>query len=103
MPKSKPESKPRSKPKSKSKPTRKVEKPRCVLAILTNRFLPGSRPRYFELVCESDGRILRERRLEKAPVKPVYDEVWENDEGRTDLDSCHRIKRQYRHRLLKQA
>lgn len=79
------------------------EQPRRVLAILSNRFLPGSQPRYFEMLCESDGSILEERQLDAEPEEAIYDEVWENDEGRTDLDSCHRIKRQYRHRLLKRA
>lgn len=84
-------------------PEPETDQPRRVLAILSNRFLPGSEPRYFELLCESDGAILEERQLEQAPTEAVYDEVWENDEGRTDLDSCHRIKRQYRHRLLKKS
>jgi len=27
--------------------------------------------------------------------------VWENDEGRSDLDSCNRMRRHYKHKLLK--
>lgn len=68
--------------------------------ILSNRVSRSTPPRYLELVCESDGTILQERALRQAPRTAVYDEVWENDDGRTSLDSCTRMKRHYRHALL---
>lgn len=74
---------------------------RKVLVILSNRFTPSRPARYIELDCKPDGSILKETPLKRAPKKPEYDEVWENDEGRTELSSCHRIKRKYNHALQK--
>jgi hypothetical protein len=74
---------------------------RTVLAILSNRFNRSQAPIYLELRCKEDGTILEEKKLRAAPRKPVYDEVWQNDDARQSLDSCTRMKRHYRHPLLK--
>ncbi len=68
---------------------------------MSNRYAPNQPARYLELDCDSKGTILKERPLKKAPKEPCYDEVWVNDEGRTSLSSCNRIKRFYRHPLQK--
>ncbi len=74
---------------------------RTILVILSNRVSPSQKPRFFELDCDSKGNILAERKLRAEPRKPRYDEVWENDEGRHEVSSCHRIKRRYSHALQK--
>ena len=74
---------------------------RKVLTILSNRFTPSKTPLYLELDCKSDSTILKEKRLRHVPRKAAYDEVWENDDGKNSLDSCTRMKKHYRHRLLK--
>ena len=74
---------------------------RKVLVILSNRFTPLKPAKYIELECKSDGTILKETTLKRAPKKPIYDEVWENDDGKTSLDSCTRIKKKYNHPLQK--
>jgi hypothetical protein len=74
---------------------------RTVLVILSDRIRPEKTVRYFELDCLEDGTVEREERLKRRPTKPVYDEVWENDDGRSDLDSCNRMRRHYKHKLLK--
>lgn len=76
---------------------------RKVLVILSNRFNKNQPAKYVELDTQADGSILEETVLKRAPKKPVYDEVWENDEGRTELSSCNRIKRKYDHPLQKKA
>ena len=78
-------------------------KNRKILVILSNRFATQNRPRFFEIQCKPDGTIIKEQKLQKKPGKPVYDEVWENDEGRKTLDDCNRIKRIYRHALEKSS
>ena len=72
-----------------------------VLVILYNRFTPGKKVSHFELSCKPDGTVLSEVKLKGKPRQPVYDEVWENDDGKTDIDSCTRMKRHYKHRLIK--
>jgi hypothetical protein len=74
---------------------------RTVLVIMSNRFSPSQPSRYLELVCKQDGTILEERKLRAQPRKAIYDEVWVNDEGKQSLDSCTRMKRHYRHALVK--
>lgn len=74
---------------------------RKVLVILSNRFQPLQEPRYIEILCKDDGTILKERRLPRRPARPVFDEVWENDDARQSLDSCKSVKRHYKHPLLK--
>lgn len=74
---------------------------RKVLVILSNRFTPLKEPKYIELECKADGTILKEVELKKAPNEPIYDEVWENDDGKFSLDSCTRMKKKYNHPLQK--
>ena len=46
--------------------------------------------------------LARARRCLLDPdKKAAYDEVWENDEGKSSFDSCTRMKRKYRHALEK--
>ena len=74
---------------------------RKILVILSNRFSRSQKPRFLELDCTADGTISKERPLRAQPRKALYDEVWENDEGKTSLSSCTRMKRKYRHALEK--
>ena len=74
---------------------------RKVLVILSNRVNRTQKVRYLELDVENDGTILKERPLPRLPRKPAYDEVWENDDGKTSLSSCTSFKRMYRHPLEK--
>ena len=74
---------------------------RKVLIILSNRLAPLEPARHFEIVCDDDGNVLSQRKLRSAPSKPIYDEVWQNDEGRTSFDSTFNFKRRYGHRLQK--
>ena len=76
-------------------------KNRKVLVILRNRLSPSQKARYIELDCKSDGTILKEHPLKREPQEAIYEEVWENDEGKDELKFCHRIKRIYRHSLQK--
>jgi hypothetical protein len=78
-----------------------IKTKRTILVILSNRFNRSQKPRYLELDSDDKGTILEERPLKRAPRKPVYDEVWENDEGKSDLSSSHSLKRKYRHPLEK--
>jgi hypothetical protein len=74
---------------------------RKVLVILSNRFAPLQKPRCFEIECKQDGTVLREKALKAMPKKAVYDEVWENNDAKTAIDSCNRMSRHYKHKLLK--
>jgi hypothetical protein len=74
---------------------------RKILAILSNRFSRSQPARFIELLCKPDGTILKETPLKRVPRAAIYEEVWENDEGKTELSSCTRIKRKYRHPLQK--
>jgi hypothetical protein len=74
---------------------------RKILVILSNRVNRSQKPRFVELDCDEKGNILKERPLRSQPRAPRYDEVWENDEGRTSLSSSYRIKRKYNHPLQK--
>ena len=76
---------------------------RKVLVILSNRWNRNQKPCFLELDCDAEGNILKQVKLRSAPRVPRYDEVWENDEGRTDFDSCFRFKRKYGHKLQKPA
>jgi hypothetical protein len=72
-----------------------------VLVILSNRLDPSWKTRYYEIDSKKDGSVVKEVLLKRRPTQAVYDEVWENDDGKTDLDSCTRMKRHYKHALLK--
>jgi len=76
-----------------------MKKKRKVLVILSNRWNRTQTPRFLELDCDPEGNILTERRLRGSPAKPVYDEVWENDQGKNDFAACHRFSRKYGHKL----
>ncbi len=84
---------------SKSRATKSSR--RNILVILTNRWNPRQKPKFIELSADDQGNIHDERPLRARPRQPVYDEVWENDEGRADWDSCHRFSRDYKHPLQK--
>ena len=74
---------------------------RKVLIILSNRWNRNQKLKFLELDCDREGTILKERSLRSEPRQPRYDEVWENDEGRTEFASCHKFKRRYGHKLQK--
>jgi hypothetical protein len=74
---------------------------RKVLVILSNRLNRSQKTRFFELDCDDKGNILKERTLRTQPREPRFDEVWENDDGKPDMSTCHRFKRKYRHPLEK--
>ncbi len=74
---------------------------RKVLIILSNRLNRLQKARFIELDCDEKGTILKQRPLRSQPRQPHYQEVWENDDGKTDFASCHRFKRKYRHALEK--
>jgi hypothetical protein len=75
------------------------EMKRKILVILSNRVNPTQTPRYLEVDCDDKGNILRERRLPVPPKRARFDEVWENDDGKTEMSSCNSFKRRYRHPL----
>ncbi len=72
---------------------------RKVLVILSNRLNRFQKPRFIEVLCDEEGSILRQRLLGTQPREPKFDEVWENDDGKTDFASCHSFKRKYGHAL----
>jgi hypothetical protein len=73
-------------------------KVRDVLVILSNRLDTFHKLKFFELKADDEGTILKQRKLTATPSKAIYDEVWENDEGRIDLELCNRFKRRYGHK-----
>jgi hypothetical protein len=79
----------------------RTTKRRKVLVILSNRLNRLQPVHYLELDCDQKGNILKEHPLRRPPKEPRYDEVWENDDGKPDMSTCHRFKRKYRHRLEK--
>ncbi len=83
------------------KSQRPEKKRRNVLVILSNRWDRNQKLRYFELEADAQGNIYKERPLRGVPREPKYDEVWENDQGKTDLASCNRFRRKYPHALEK--
>jgi hypothetical protein len=74
---------------------------RKVLVILSNRLNRFQKPQLIELECDEEGNILKQRALRSQPRDPRFDEVWENDDGKTDFASCHSFKRKYGHPLQK--
>ena len=85
-----------AKPKKAQKPLRRV------LVILSNRLNRMQKPRYLEIECDETGAIHSEKPLRSEPREARFDEVWENDQGKTDFASCHRFSRKYGHKLQKQ-
>ena len=86
---------------AKTKAKKTEARVRDVLVILSNRLDAFAKPKYFELKADDQGTILKEKRLRSAPIKAVYDEVWENDEGRNSVALCNRFKKKYGHKLQK--
>jgi len=76
---------------------------RKILIILSNRLRSLQKPRWLELDSDEKGNIYKQRPLRAQPRQARYDEVWENDEGRSEFTSCFRFKRKYRHKLQKVA
>lgn len=74
---------------------------RKILVILSNRLDRNHKVRYLEVESDDKGNILNEKSLRSEPREARFDEVWENDEGKADMASCHRFKRKYRHKLEK--
>ena len=74
---------------------------RKVLVILSNRLNRSQKVRYVEIDCDDKGNIHKELPLRAQPRQPRYDEVWENDDGKTAISSCNSFKRKYRHPLEK--
>jgi hypothetical protein len=74
---------------------------RKILVILSNRLNRNQKVRFVEIDCDDKGNILKEHLLRGQPREPRYDEVWENDDGKTAISSCNRFKRKYRHALEK--
>lgn len=72
---------------------------RKILVILSNRVDRNAKKRFLELETDEKGNILKEKILRSEPRNPLFDEVWENDEGKMDMVSCNRFSRKYRHRL----
>ncbi len=74
-------------------------KKRKVLVIMSNRWNRSQEPKFLELDCDSEGNILKERKLRGKPAKAIYDEVWENDQGKNEFAACHKFSRKYGHKL----
>jgi hypothetical protein len=72
---------------------------RKILVILSNRLSRFQKPKWLELDCDDKGNIHKQHPLRNEPRKALYDEVWENDEGKTEFASCYRFKRKYGHKL----
>ena len=72
---------------------------RKILVILSNRLDRNQKVRFFEVDSDDKGNILKEARLRGEPREARFDEVWENDDGKTEMSSCNRFKRKYRHPL----
>jgi hypothetical protein len=81
----------------------KTSQQRTVLVILSNRLDFFHKRRYVELRCDQKGNILSEKPLRAEPKAARFDEVWENEDGKTSFASCTRFKRKYRHALEKRA
>jgi hypothetical protein len=78
-------------------------KERKILVILSNRLNRTQKVRFLELDCDDKGNILKEHPLRAEPKVARFDEVWENDDGKSDMATCHRFKRKYRHKLEKKV
>lgn len=72
---------------------------RKILVILSNRLDRNQKIRYFEVESDDKGNILKETPIRSEPKEARFDEVWENDDGKTEMSSCNRFKRKYRHKL----
>ncbi len=88
---------------AKPKKSKKSDRLRKVLIILSNRLNRLQKPRFMVVECDDLGGIHSEKPVRSEPAEAVFDEVWENDEGKTDFASCHRFSRKYGHKLQKKA
>ncbi len=93
----------KARPTDNNPPVVKETKKRLVLIILSNRLHFHAKKHFIELTCNREGDIASQRRLPRAPTKARFDEVWENDEGRSDFDSCHSFKKKYTHKLIRKT
>jgi hypothetical protein len=84
-----------------SRKPKKAGRIRRVLVIFSNRLNRLEKPRFLEVECDDKGGIHSEKPIRSEPKQALYDEVWENDEGKTDFASCHRFSRKYGHKLQK--
>jgi len=78
---------------SKAAPNRKI------LVILSNRWNRSQKLLFVELAADNKGNVLKERPLRSRPRRSIYDEVWENDQGKTSWAACNRFRRKYPHPL----
>lgn len=76
---------------------------RKILVILSNRLDRNHKLRFLELECDAEGNIHKQQTLRSQPREARFDEVWENDEGRSDFNACHRFKRRYGHKLQRKT
>jgi hypothetical protein len=74
---------------------------RKILVILSNRWNRNAKLKYVELAADDKGTVLKEIPLRNPPRKSIYDEVWENDEGKSTWAACNRFRRRYPHPLEK--
>jgi hypothetical protein len=74
---------------------------RRILVILSNRWNRSQKLLFVELAADDKGNVLKESPLGSRPRKSIYDEVWENDEGKTSWAACNRFRRKYPHPLEK--
>jgi hypothetical protein len=76
---------------------------RKILIILSNRLAPMQKKKWLELESDETGAIHKQKPLRAQPKEPRFDEVWENDEGKTDFSACFKFKRRYGHKLQKRG
>lgn len=74
---------------------------RNILVILSNRWDRSRNPRFIEVESDDKGTVLKETRLRREPREARYDEVWENDEGKSEFAACFKFSRKYGHKLQK--
>jgi hypothetical protein len=87
--------------KTKKTASKQEAKRRKILVILSNRWNRSQKPKFLELDCDPEGNILKEVTLRSEPRERRFDEVWENDQGRTEFAACHKFSRKYTHKLQK--
>jgi hypothetical protein len=80
----------------------KVSK-RKILIILSNRLAPLQKKKWLELESDETGAIHKQKPLRAEPKEARFDEVWENEEGKTDFSACFKFKRKYGHKLQKRS
>ena len=76
---------------------------RKILIILSNRLAPLQKKKWLELESDETGAIHKQKPLRTEPKEARFDEVWENEEGKTDFSACFKFKRKYGHKLQKRS